>query len=1474
MDDRNDDSSEATIASILSSGSASNSEVFHIEKNRFIGFGQARTLSLEMAWKYFPHASHVMIADPDWRPVVETMKLQDLIQANAEVYRFTVYDRNGVTTRQIDWLLRHRPNLSMRYHLHEVLNIGYYSWTNVPWQVREIEQAGTWHTKVGHSDSFDAKRYLFDLSMLKADKEMYPNDPHCDYYLGITHSAYAEKLRMQPLAARLGLEVGANISSDAPGGLTAADMEARESLKSTLDYHYQQAIKSLLTRITSKYEHEFIEQRWGSMLTLSHMYDDAMWVSTYDSVSANTWYQLCRDFNKNTFECSSFLVQQYLRIGVLKEAIFEANVLIRTEFKQRSMLNTIRDLQCVMPTIVNNAFLMHVVALQSGENMQKKGISAYAKYTLLLSLWVSGNEQCTEAQRHKALLSPEAAIAIDASIQADGKCLHVKNAGTGTDFDTCTSLLTQTTSVEVLCQDPDVLSYLTQDLGGVILVHPCGAELQAQAKNKKTCDTCMRSFPSLGEEFQTSAFGEYIGAASIIDIVHQMHQGNGVRVMLNEPTMIFRVLFAEYFNLKMVMNLISYSTARMNGQIDITLVSSDAAKLKEFKDTWQLCTPNNTIKVHVYQYNSLATWLSEYRAALELQATTKNKSTGSDSRSTVTLPLFDYIEYNGGPSLSHHLQEELAGFQNVLASDGVLGITYFTQNIHVQNIVHMHQDANVPNIDTDFRAHVFPDNGYAADGNINSAYPSSMYRLVKSYLDYHNMNNLAQDEQLVVFLAQLAASTAVKTANDGDGNAEKARPGNSLLNSKAFTQTEIKDLLRSANFSTGSWLPTAYSNPYTELSNYPIKKFWAAGMSQELFLKMFVPSFRQIVYVQKAHATSTAAGKEQSVADTVRPAGRAKVSSLLGNSQVGDGFIIVDRLGNLGRTFARGAELAKSRNSLQFSTGHYSLSKHYNISYVVPPSTLPSLEHLSNSPTFSQLLSANVEFWAQDAEEQRSSSDDADAETVVLYSFEQVRGDLISFLEFLESLDMVSCLHNLITEESPAMQNVRFSRQAKYGAVDAKSVYNAAEGSQLTHSQKVKQMIAENLKKKELAENKAQDVRVTKAVEPFPRRPRLNKQQLFESHRRPACALDDVSWREANCLDPIDHKIRPSAQVALACYAKIEYDIRQFQYIALKKPQVGKQITKDVIPSLQRILQTLKSRVDSSESKLDIDEHCTMLTADDMKSINGYHNRVFLYSREPKPSWGQNMFNAEAASYVANAMNAIQISLHDFVVVNVALKKPALQALSNILLTSFVWFDSTNSRTFVAHHDDGLAHDAFFQLAQEISKLASHSIPKKKESENFEKFNVVKYFAIAMDTYHPVGNSPIIMTPAGQIAALLWIGPTTPNVIDEEEVHTDGIVVYDYEIKDALYAASPHTSGLNNDFFMLGDQFAGMSAANDAAHGSVINRKSNRLVLFKQEVPFLLSIRKDPARTEGNGRKTFDQSTMLAFVVILEKEGE
>jgi hypothetical protein len=238
MDDRNTDNSPATIKKILS-GVAE----YAIVTSPFEGFGQARTKSMQEAWKNFPQASHIIVADPDWRPDMSTFRLDMLDLPGVDVFRFTAYDRNKITNRQMDWIMRHKPTNRMRYHLHEVVDIGPYNVSAIPFIVHEIEQPGTWHSSVGHENSFSMKRFMFDLDLLRKDLVTYGHDPHTHYYLGTTNCAVLGKIDLK----------------NPPAGMDVQNFT-------------DGCIRYLTTRVESTYQSEFVEERWGAMFQLGLAY--------------------------------------------------------------------------------------------------------------------------------------------------------------------------------------------------------------------------------------------------------------------------------------------------------------------------------------------------------------------------------------------------------------------------------------------------------------------------------------------------------------------------------------------------------------------------------------------------------------------------------------------------------------------------------------------------------------------------------------------------------------------------------------------------------------------------------------------------------------------------------------------------------------------------------------------------------------------------------------------------------------------------------------------------------------------------------------------------------------------------------------------------------------------------------------------------------------------------------------------------
>jgi len=273
VDKRTIDGSVKTIESIL----GSTSKKYTVVWNEFTGFGAARTLSLETAWNVFPNASHVLIADPDWHFNLKTFDKAILAtHTNADVFRFTIFDaeRGGRSNmRKMDWLLKNKPGLSMKYNLHEVLSIGNYEAVHIPWEVREVAKEGTWHSTVGHGDSASAERYKSDLRLLYLDLEQYGHDPHTHYYLGSAHQSYA--------------------------------MQAQHALglySDEVQHHVDQAVHFLELRARSLYEAELLEQRWAALIELGNIYT-SMRVNT--SVLAR---RVHHSLNLLTVKLSPFLV--------------------------------------------------------------------------------------------------------------------------------------------------------------------------------------------------------------------------------------------------------------------------------------------------------------------------------------------------------------------------------------------------------------------------------------------------------------------------------------------------------------------------------------------------------------------------------------------------------------------------------------------------------------------------------------------------------------------------------------------------------------------------------------------------------------------------------------------------------------------------------------------------------------------------------------------------------------------------------------------------------------------------------------------------------------------------------------------------------------------------------------------------------------------------------------------------------------
>jgi hypothetical protein len=182
-----------------------------------------------------------------------------------DFFQFRIWDRNNLTTRQSDWLMRHRAGISMYYRLHEVLvyPVEEPSTKELGWEVYEVETPTSWHVTAGHGHSQSYRRYQFDLDLLERDLRDEGSSPsdHTLYYLGITSFA--------------AVEAGAQLLED-----TQADEAAKRSFKEEAQRRIEQGLYYLQQRVEAHIDSEYWEQTWAAMRWIAYAYQVGAGVGT------------------------------------------------------------------------------------------------------------------------------------------------------------------------------------------------------------------------------------------------------------------------------------------------------------------------------------------------------------------------------------------------------------------------------------------------------------------------------------------------------------------------------------------------------------------------------------------------------------------------------------------------------------------------------------------------------------------------------------------------------------------------------------------------------------------------------------------------------------------------------------------------------------------------------------------------------------------------------------------------------------------------------------------------------------------------------------------------------------------------------------------------------------------------------------------------------------------------------------------
>ena len=172
----------------------------------------------------------------------------------------------------------------------------------------------------------------------------------------------------------------------------------------------------------------------------------------------------------------------------------------------------------------------------------------------------------------------------------------------------------------------------------------------------------------------------------------------------------------------------------------------------------------------------------------------------------------------------------LNGFQKILKPDGVLGLTYFTKNIHQMKIKRLIDNRN---------------------DSFHYPFSYESHRLVSQYLDDNGLHIFRKDRDLHMFLAGDIHGILQYNKIALNPNEKYSRkPTEGLV----FTQNEIIDIINKCNLEVKAWLQTAFSQPYQELQYSSIQRFKDIGLDQEQFLMNIFPGFRYSVYITKKGA--------------------------------------------------------------------------------------------------------------------------------------------------------------------------------------------------------------------------------------------------------------------------------------------------------------------------------------------------------------------------------------------------------------------------------------------------------------------------------------------------------------------------------------------------------------------------------------------------------------------------------------------
>ena len=228
--------------------------------------------------------------------------------------------------------------------------------------------------------------------------------------------------------------------------------------------------------------------------------------------------------------------------GDFDQAYDEMEAILRTEQKDREMLNHYKMAQCSLPAVVIEVF--------DGKSKTKPDFFTAndAKYVLLM-LQMTKHQSCIGEPVVR--LSSELLSRMEATI-------HSKTEKP--------NLLT--ISESALCADSAFQAYI---LDKKYLLHPC-KEISQALHNSKTCSIFRDNLPPAYEDLQSATISKsFVGSAIPADIIHHIYAGDTQKIFSDSVT--YKVLFAEYFTPAMVYSFIGNMKNLGFKNYEITIVT-------------------------------------------------------------------------------------------------------------------------------------------------------------------------------------------------------------------------------------------------------------------------------------------------------------------------------------------------------------------------------------------------------------------------------------------------------------------------------------------------------------------------------------------------------------------------------------------------------------------------------------------------------------------------------------------------------------------------------------------------------------------------------------------------------------------------------------------------------------------------------------------------------------------------------------